>query len=169
MQNEGELVAKSMMNLNSSLPQIHYCLKSLYYKVRRIDMLQESLYEDFEFLDYCKGNQGQKIISENTLVMLKTFHNQYADFRMNNPFSDDEIIYFDEKYDLFLMTFLKPAILGLEDDFRKFGHYDFVPLNDSEIQMSLSLDELLVQYKNLHLWAAKHDILIPKCWIEKVE
>ena len=101
---------------------IHGLLLQLTFYNKNSFNIEETLVEDFNFLEIVSGKCKNNFISIKTKMLLSVFRKEWLKLKNNKIYGEDFVfLSFDPDFHHFIGTHLIPALESMERDFDKYG------------------------------------------------
>lgn len=113
---------RAMDEIKLNLVYIHQCLIHISYFNRNSFAAEETMIEDFAFLELIDGKWGKEILLAITFKKLKVFRNQWIDYKRKFTYSDNVVfMFYDKNWREIVSKYLIPALEKMEEDFNRHG------------------------------------------------
>jgi len=133
------------------LQNIHFSLSSLTYFNNNIFAAEETIIEDWNFIDLIHGKWKVNILSEYAIHKVFDFRKMWLEYKKKNVFGDDlTFTYFDPKWHALINDYLIPALDILELEMKD-NQIDFISYLDyRDIDAHPNNEQLLERGRTLY-------------------
>ena len=147
------------------LKYIHTHLCWLCYYNKSSSNVEETIIEDFEFLDLIKNKWGKEILSDQTFEHLACFRQEWLQYKKGVNYAGDTVfMFFDNKWFDIIKNYLIPLLESMEKDFSlnkiKYTSYR----NSIDLDTRPSTDDILERGRTLYKLLLKNKVIKKKVY-----